>query len=133
MIPNLEVLKFKLNAFVGKDWETSAEAFSRLKFLSLDELDMETWTTSRNHFPVLQGLKVRQCTYLMEIPEDFGNICTLECIELSGCCDAAIESARNIQKEQESNGNDWLKISTLHQGNRQLSVQCAQRADRIDY
>ncbi|KAK1379973.1 putative leucine-rich repeat domain, L domain-like protein [Heracleum sosnowskyi] len=27
MIPNLEVLKLKLHAFVGKEWETSVEAF----------------------------------------------------------------------------------------------------------
>ena len=46
----------------------------------------------------------------MEIPEDFGNICTLEWIELSGCSDAAADSARDIMKEQGSNGNDWLKI-----------------------
>ncbi|KAK1355047.1 hypothetical protein POM88_048303 [Heracleum sosnowskyi] len=110
MIPKLEVLKLKLHAFVGKDWKTSPEAFRRLKILKLDELDIVTWTASRNHFPVLQRLQVYQCPCLMEIPDDFGNICTLEWIELSGCSDAATESARDIQKEQESNGNDWLKI-----------------------
>nr|XP_017239557.1 PREDICTED: putative late blight resistance protein homolog R1B-16 [Daucus carota subsp. sativus] len=110
MIPNLEVLKLKFHAFVGNDWETRPEAFPHLKFLRLDELDIVTWTASRNHFPVLQRLQVWRCSYLMEIPEDFGNICTLEWIELSGCSDAAADSARDIMKEQGSNGNDWLKI-----------------------
>ncbi|XP_017238097.1 putative late blight resistance protein homolog R1B-14 isoform X2 [Daucus carota subsp. sativus] len=114
MMPNLEVLKLKCNAFFGNDWETSAEAFPRLKFLKLDELDIVTWTASRDHFPVLQHLQVYRCPYLMEIPEDFGNIYTLEWIEVSGCSDAATESARDIKREQERNGNDWLKILFSH-------------------
>lgn len=68
------------------------------------------WTGFRNNFPVLKRLQVWPCPYLLEIPEDFGNICTLEWIELSGCSDAAKNYAREIQKEQENNGNDWLKI-----------------------
>ncbi|KAK1387606.1 hypothetical protein POM88_015784 [Heracleum sosnowskyi] len=110
MIPNLEVLKLKFHAFVGEEWITSPEAFLRLRYLKLDELDIVTWIASRNHFPVLQRLQLYRCTSLMEIPEDFGDICTLEWIELSGCSDAATNSARDIQKDQESNGNDGLKI-----------------------
>ncbi|KAK1373401.1 putative NB-ARC, Leucine-rich repeat domain, L domain-like protein [Heracleum sosnowskyi] len=110
MIPNLQTLKLKLHAFVGKDWKTTQEAFPRLKFLKLDELDLETWTACHDHFPLLQCLRVHQCPYLIEIPEDLGNICTLDLIEVSGCSDAATNSAKDIQKEQESNGNDWLKI-----------------------
>ncbi|KAK1357220.1 hypothetical protein POM88_050476 [Heracleum sosnowskyi] len=110
MIPKLEVLKLKFHAFVGKDWETSPKAFPCLKFLKFYELDLLSWTASRYHFPVLQRLQVYRCPYLMKIPEDFGNICTLELIELSGCSDSASNSARDIQKEQESYGNDWLKI-----------------------
>lgn len=110
MIPNLEVLKLKIHAFVGEEWKTSPKAFLRLKYLKLDELNIVTWITSRNHFPVLQRLQVYRCPCLMEIPEDFGDICTLEWIELSGCSDAATNSARDIQKEQESIGNDGLKI-----------------------
>ncbi|XP_063945908.1 putative late blight resistance protein homolog R1B-16 [Daucus carota subsp. sativus] len=110
MIPNLEVLKLKFHAFVGKDWETSLGAFPRLKFLKLDELDIVTWTASRDHFPVLQCLQVHRCSNLLMIPEDFGNICTLEWIEFSECSDDAANSATYMQKEQEKNGNDFLKI-----------------------
>ncbi|KAL8127449.1 putative late blight resistance protein homolog R1A-10 [Apium graveolens] len=110
MIPNLEVLKLKVHAFSGKDWETRPEAFPRLKFLKLEELDIMTWTATRNHFPVLRHLQVYRCSNLMEIPEDFGNIIMLEVIELGGCSDAAANSARHIQKEQEICGNDCLKI-----------------------
>ncbi|KAK1401114.1 hypothetical protein POM88_000719 [Heracleum sosnowskyi] len=109
-MPNLEVLKLKLHAFSGSDWETRSKAFPRLKFLKLEELDIMTWTATRNHFPVLRHLQVYRCSYLMEIPEDFGNICTLEAIELDECSDAAANSARDLQKEQESYGNDCLKI-----------------------
>ncbi|XP_017235747.2 putative late blight resistance protein homolog R1C-3 [Daucus carota subsp. sativus] len=110
LIPNLEVLKLKFHAFVGKGWETSPKAFPCLKFLRFHELDLETWTASHDHFPVLQRLQVYRCPYLMEIPEDFGNICTLEWIELSECSDAASNSARDIREVQESFGNDWPKI-----------------------
>lgn len=110
ILANIQVLKLKFHVFVGKDWETSQGIFPSLKFLKLEELDIVTWTAFRNHFPVLQCLKVHRCPYMMELPEDFGNICTLEQIELSGCTDAATNSARNIQKEQENNRNDWLKI-----------------------
>ncbi|KAK1381771.1 hypothetical protein POM88_019506 [Heracleum sosnowskyi] len=69
-----------------------------------------TWTAFRYHFPMLQRQQVYRCQYMMEIPEDFGHICTLEWIELSRCNDAATNSARDIQKVQENSGNDWLKI-----------------------
>ncbi|KAK1396290.1 hypothetical protein POM88_006153 [Heracleum sosnowskyi] len=58
IIPHLEVLKLKRHALVGKNWETSPEAFPRLKFLKLYDLDIETWTASRNHFPVLTGVRM---------------------------------------------------------------------------
>ncbi|KAL8102402.1 hypothetical protein AgCh_027042 [Apium graveolens] len=110
MIPNLKCLKLKFHAFVGKDWKTTPEAFPSLEFLKIDELDLVTWTASRMHFSVLQNLQVYRCPYLMEIPEDFGNICTLEWLEISGCSDSATNSAKDMQKEQESIGNDSLKI-----------------------
>ncbi|KAK1380187.1 hypothetical protein POM88_026931 [Heracleum sosnowskyi] len=75
MIPNLEVLKLKLHAFVGENWETSLKAFPRLKFLKLDELNIAAWTASRIHFPVLEHLQLYRCPYLMEIPEDFDRSC----------------------------------------------------------
>lgn len=110
VMPNLEVLKLKSHAFFGDCWEPSPEAFPCLKFLKLEELDIVTWTASRNHFPVLERLQVIGCLLLMEIPEDFGNICTLEWIEVSGCSNAVTSSVREIQKEQKSYGNDLLHI-----------------------
>ncbi|KAL1823618.1 hypothetical protein DCAR_0311552 [Daucus carota subsp. sativus] len=110
VMPNLEVLKLKSHAFFGDCWEPSPEAFPCLKFLKLEELDIVTWTASRNHFPVLEHLQVIGCLLLMEIPEDFGNICTLEWIEVSGCSNAVTSSVREIQKEQKSYGNDLLHI-----------------------
>ncbi|KAL8112281.1 hypothetical protein AgCh_019836 [Apium graveolens] len=83
---------------------------SNIKCLKLDDLDVVGWTASQNHFPVLQRLQVYRCPYLMEIPTDFGNICTLEWIELSACKGSTTNSARDISKEQESYGNDWPKI-----------------------
>lgn len=61
MIPNLEVLKLKFHAFIGKDWETSPKAFPRLKILKLDELDIVNWTAARQHFRMIQRLQVYRC------------------------------------------------------------------------
>lgn len=64
-----------------------------------------TWTATQNHFPVLQRLKADQCPCQTNIPQEFGNISILKCIELGGCSGAVINYAREIQKEQERNGS----------------------------
>lgn len=68
---------------------------------------MDSFSQSLSGVSALTGVSMLM---LMEIPEDFGSICTLEWIELSGCSDAATSSAIEIQKYQMSIGNDWLTI-----------------------
>nr|GMD12952.1 putative late blight resistance protein homolog R1B-14 [Ipomoea batatas] len=108
-LPNLEVLKLKYYAFEGPEWEMT-EGFDRLKFLVIDGSDLMEWEASSFHFPNLQSLVLRFCNHLIEIPGDVGEINTLETIELCECSDAAYNSAKKIQLEQQDLGNEGLTV-----------------------
>ncbi|KAJ9554316.1 hypothetical protein OSB04_018361 [Centaurea solstitialis] len=110
LLPNLEVLKLKFNAFIGEKWETDDAEFRSLKVLKLLDLELSQWVCSRENFPGLQRLVVHHCSKLNSIPSDVGNILTLDVIEVQGCSRSAWVSAQNIQKEQESEGNCFLKV-----------------------
>lgn len=109
-MPNLEVLKLKDSAFVGHVWETVDGGFIRLKFLLLENNELEEWILTSTHFPSLRHLVLRLCEALEEIPCDIGEIPTLEMIELYSCGRSAVSSARRILEEQRSMGNDVLEV-----------------------
>ncbi|KAM0001428.1 putative P-loop containing nucleoside triphosphate hydrolase, leucine-rich repeat domain superfamily [Helianthus debilis subsp. tardiflorus] len=109
-LPNLEVLKLKFQACVGERWETRDVEFRKLKVLKLQDLDIKQWVCSRDNFPRLQRLVVRRCLELDSIPTSFGRIFTLEVIEINGCSLSAYNSAVGIEKEQEREGNSFLKV-----------------------
>ncbi|KAH0784092.1 hypothetical protein KY290_003690 [Solanum tuberosum] len=111
MLPNLEELKLKDHAANDHVWRLSAETkFESLKFLLFHGLNLKYWEASSDNFPNLRRLVLKKCTKLNEIPIDFGEICTLESIELYQCGIGAEESARKIEQEQEDMGNNFLKI-----------------------
>nr|GMC61352.1 putative late blight resistance protein homolog R1B-16 isoform X1 [Ipomoea batatas] len=110
MLPNLESLKL-LKAFnMGEEWETRDGGFPKLKFLFISGAKLKNWETMSDHFPVLQRLALHHCHDLEKIPEDFANIITLQLIELKDCCLSLVESAKDIQEEQSSYGNDQLIV-----------------------
>ncbi|PHU17370.1 hypothetical protein BC332_13065 [Capsicum chinense] len=84
-------------AVSGEVWRLSDEdKFGCLKLLLFSELYFECWEATCDNFPNLKRLVLKKCNHLKEIPTDFGEICTLESIELHNCCTAAGDSARNI-------------------------------------
>ncbi|KAM0019738.1 putative P-loop containing nucleoside triphosphate hydrolase, leucine-rich repeat domain superfamily [Helianthus debilis subsp. tardiflorus] len=109
-LPNLEVLKLKFQSCIGERWETGDAEFGRLKVLKLHDLDVKKWVCLRDNFPRLQRLVVRRCLQLENIPATLGKIFTLEVIEVNGCSLSAYKSAMEIQKEQECEGNYFLKV-----------------------
>ncbi|KAI3516829.1 hypothetical protein L1887_15903 [Cichorium endivia] len=110
-LPNLEVLKLRFDACIGEKWKTSDNTvFRKLKVLKMHDLDLRQWVSSSNNFPRLQCLVVRRCLNLVSIPSGLGKILTLDMIEVSGCSSFAQSSALEIQKEQESEGNYFLKV-----------------------
>ncbi|MFS7993687.1 putative leucine-rich repeat domain superfamily [Helianthus anomalus] len=109
-LPNLEVLKLKFQACVGERWETGDAEFRKLKVLKLHDLHIKQWVCSRDNFPRLKRLVVHRCLELDSIPTSFGRIFTLEVIEVNGCSLSAYNSTVGIEKEQEREGNSFLKV-----------------------
>ncbi|CAA3002503.1 late blight resistance homolog R1A-10 [Olea europaea subsp. europaea] len=112
-LPNLKVLKLKNCAFNELEWEPDDGEFLELKFLLLDNVNLKHWRADGNHYPRLerQVISIRSCRELDEIPIGFGEISTLKSIELRGCGDSIIESAKKIEEEQLDYGNEAFKLS----------------------
>ncbi|KAM0001432.1 putative leucine-rich repeat domain superfamily [Helianthus debilis subsp. tardiflorus] len=110
LLPNLEILKLKFQACIGEKWETGDAEFQKLKVLKLQDLEIKQWVCSRENFPRLQRLLIHRCLKLNRVPMALGKIFTLEVIEVNGCSYSAYRSAFKIQKEQESEGNSFLKV-----------------------
>ncbi|KAG8367181.1 hypothetical protein BUALT_Bualt16G0045900 [Buddleja alternifolia] len=109
-LPNLEVLKLRNYACRGPKWETNEGQFPRLKFLLIKDSDLQHWITESSHFPSLQCLVLRSCNKLRKIPDDIGEIPTLELIEVDDQNISLVESAKRIKEEQQSWGNDYLQV-----------------------
>ncbi|XP_073127927.1 putative late blight resistance protein homolog R1A-3 [Henckelia pumila] len=109
-LQSLEVLKLRRNCFYGAEWRTEEGDFARLKFLKLSWMDLKQWNTCDSHFPNLQHLVLERCKYLEEIPISLGAIPTLHLIEVHGCGQSTLDSAKRIQQEQEEMGNDELQV-----------------------
>nr|WHB10908.1 Rpi-amr4 [Solanum americanum] len=110
MLPNLEEFKLKSSEPMRGEWILSdKDEFKSLKLLLLSGPYLKRWEASSNNFPNLKHLVLKNLWYLREIPADFGEICTLESIELHDCSDTAEDSAREIEQEQEDMGNNSLK------------------------
>ncbi|XP_047948958.1 putative late blight resistance protein homolog R1A-10 [Salvia hispanica] len=81
LLPNLQVLKLRKLACIGKTWETSEGGFSQLTYLLIQESNLEHWITEATHFR-LNSLVLRRCWYLNEVPSDIRKILTLKYIYL---------------------------------------------------
>nr|GMD41363.1 putative late blight resistance protein homolog R1B-14 [Ipomoea batatas] len=113
-LPKLEVLKLKEFAFSGPRWKPADDdGFKGLKLFLIARSDLKCWITTDDHFPVLERLILRFCLDLEELPSEFANLNTLQLIELENCYPILVESARKIQEEQQSIGNEALAIRDL--------------------
>ncbi|KAL8467100.1 hypothetical protein ACS0TY_035977 [Phlomoides rotata] len=109
-LPRLQILKLQKHACVGDTWETTEGGFPELRFLLIDGLNLVHWITENSHFPRLKCLVLDNCWNLLEIPEGIGEISTLELIEVDGCSESLVRSAKQIQDEQQSCGNDAFQV-----------------------
>ncbi|XP_027151261.1 putative late blight resistance protein homolog R1A-10 [Coffea eugenioides] len=110
LLPNLEVLKLKDYAFQGPEWQVEEDEFCQLKYLLIDGTDLVQWGVTCSHFQRLQQLILRCCRHLDEIPSEVGEIPTLQIIDVYDSSSLAVNSARLIQQEQYSMGNDGLIV-----------------------
>ncbi|KAL0356167.1 UNVERIFIED_CONTAM: putative late blight resistance proteinR1B-12 [Sesamum radiatum] len=105
-LPNLEVLKLLNHAFHGPEWNPEERQFSRLKGLYIKESHLVWWRAESMHFPSLERLFLIDMAYLEEVPYEIGDIATLRSIYLERCSKSATISAKQIEAEQLSNGNE---------------------------
>ncbi|CAA2938933.1 late blight resistance homolog R1B-14 [Olea europaea subsp. europaea] len=111
-LPRLEILKLRRNCFSGHVWKTNDGEFCQLKVLKLSWMNLEQWITCTSHFPNLERLVVERCKNLIEIPAVLGDVPTLEMIEVLWSSSSAVDSAKQIHKDQVEIGNDGLKVIT---------------------
>ncbi|XP_022841565.1 putative late blight resistance protein homolog R1A-3 [Olea europaea var. sylvestris] len=104
-LPELEVLKLRNGTSEEKRWDINEGEFEKLKFLELDEVQIEKWNASNNQFPNLERLVLRNCQ-LLEIPSDLEHCPTLRKIELRGCKKSVEGSAWKIKEVQNDYNND---------------------------
>ncbi|GKA57180.1 disease resistance protein [Tanacetum coccineum] len=90
--PNLEILKLLNYAFEGPTWDTR-----------------EAYNTT---FPCLTKLVLLECYYLKGIPEEVGEIPTLEMIDIDKRNHSLVKSITKI-REQHTMGNYELKIHVI--------------------
>ncbi|KAL3501672.1 hypothetical protein ACH5RR_036121 [Cinchona calisaya] len=110
ILPKLEVLKLVSIDFDSPIWEMREDEFCVLKFLKLDNLDIVQWNAYSDHLPNLQRLVLRSCKQLQDVPSGFGEISTLQMIELRWCSNSAENSVRAIQEEQLAYGNEGFQV-----------------------
>ncbi|KAI8529672.1 hypothetical protein RHMOL_Rhmol12G0242700 [Rhododendron molle] len=111
LLPKLEELKLKDNAFTGVRWRLVDGDFQKLKALQIWKTDLVYLEAEVDHFPSLQHIVFKDCTRLWKIPSGLGNVKTLQTIKLHQTSRTAADSARKIkQQRQESNVYNGLKV-----------------------
>ncbi|KAL0429568.1 UNVERIFIED_CONTAM: hypothetical protein Sradi_0582800 [Sesamum radiatum] len=92
-------------------WEdtTHIDTLPKLEVLKLHRNAFSDWRADETHFPSLQHLILKICS-LKEIPSGIGEIPTLELIQLDDCYISTVTSAIHLKEEQQSLGNDGLKL-----------------------
>ncbi|XP_042039506.1 putative late blight resistance protein homolog R1A-10 [Salvia splendens] len=101
MIETLQVLKLKDNAFTGMAWEVVGGGFHSLHFLLIEDTELLVWEASKNSFPRLRFLVLRQCRKLQGIPDAVVGI--LEKLDIEHLSATAVDSAKKIAAKKEAN------------------------------
>ncbi|XP_071939830.1 putative late blight resistance protein homolog R1A-3 [Coffea arabica] len=112
-LPNLEVLKLRVQSMEGQKWELMEGGFPKLRVLTLEYVAIVEWIEtdpdSDDYFPYLQQLKLHKISNLEIMPACIGRISTLETINVSFCGDGVKSLVWEIEEAQKYNGNENLK------------------------
>lgn len=99
MLHNLEVLKLKENAFMGKLWNVVGGGFHSLEFLHIERTDLEFWAASGDPFPKLGCLVLKNCRELEEIP--FVLLKSLHRLDLERVSESVVDIGRKMELEKQ--------------------------------
>ncbi|KAH0676670.1 hypothetical protein KY285_024471 [Solanum tuberosum] len=114
-LPNLQELILEDTIIEeGKEWNMEDVIFKNLKSLNLHRVEFSEWQVdAEKSFPVLEKLHISRCDKLMDIPDSFGDIASLELIKVR-FCPQLIESTINIKEYvEEMTGEDKLELANL--------------------
>ncbi|KAG6426125.1 hypothetical protein SASPL_110341 [Salvia splendens] len=109
-LPHLQVVELEHISVLGGEWSAVAGDFPCLKYLRINSCDLVYWGVEASAFGVLERLFVEDLWQLKEIPSEMGEINRLDLIYVHHCSESAAISAMEIKREQESFGNDGLRI-----------------------
>ncbi|KAL0385171.1 UNVERIFIED_CONTAM: hypothetical protein Sradi_2911400 [Sesamum radiatum] len=84
-LPKLEILKLRHYASQGPVWKVYDYQFLHLKFLLLEDTDLEFWSAGRSHFVLLEHLIIRHCYKLKEFSTVISGMLSVDMIELVDC------------------------------------------------
>nr|GMD65356.1 putative late blight resistance protein homolog R1B-16 [Ipomoea batatas] len=137
-LSKLEVLRLSCCKCIDEKWELlEEENFDQLIYLEIDSIyDLKQWEASDCHFPNLERLVLKRCTELVTIPTKIADNLNLKSIELDNyCLPSAMDSAKEIQKEQHEYGNENMVIipleHTTQQGGSSLTLSSHVRSAPI--
>nr|GMD71886.1 disease resistance protein RPP13-like isoform X6 [Ipomoea batatas] len=100
-----------IKEWIGGEWELlEKEDFDHLIYLKISKSNIERWEASACHFRNLERLVLEWCQELEKIPAEFAEIPSLKSIKLYGCLHSAVDSAKEIQREQHEQGNDNMVV-----------------------
>ncbi|KAH0676656.1 hypothetical protein KY285_024457 [Solanum tuberosum] len=111
-LPNLQELSLE-HAIIeeGREWNMEDVTFEKLKSLRLFNVEFSEWQVdAEKSFPVLEKLHISRCDKLMDIPDSFGDIASLELIKVWDSPQLK-ESIFNIKEHvEEITGEDKLEV-----------------------
>ncbi|CAL5430485.1 unnamed protein product [Camellia sinensis] len=111
LLPKLEVLKLKDNAFQGNRWKAIDGGFRLLRFLQIGKTDLVHWEASGQHFPRLQQLILKYCESLEAVPSGLGDVSSLRIIDLYHASSTAAASAKKILKQKQDLAISQFKLT----------------------
>ncbi|KAI3454371.1 hypothetical protein Pfo_011034 [Paulownia fortunei] len=116
LLENLEVLKLKDKAFMGKSWVAVDGGFRHLEVLHIGRTDLVVWVASGHHFPRLRRLELRNCEELQEVPIGLADIPSFQLLDLYRTKFAAasakkIHEAKQKQQEEQTSKVNVFKLS----------------------
>ncbi|KAL2509916.1 Disease resistance RPP8-like protein 3 [Forsythia ovata] len=100
LLPKLEILKLKDNAYEGESWKAEDGGFRALKVLHIGRTKLVQWEASAHHFPRLESLRLKHCSNLLAVPLGLADVSSLQIIDLYRTSKSAADSARKIQQHK---------------------------------
>ncbi|KAL8457119.1 hypothetical protein ACS0TY_034278 [Phlomoides rotata] len=110
LLQNLEVLKLKDKAFMGRIWEATDGGFRNLEVLEIGRTDLVVWKASVHHFPRLRQLELQNCEELQEVPTGLAGIPSLQLLIVHRCKFAAASAKKIPEARLKKQGGEEQTI-----------------------